>query len=862
MDELLRYHAMSPQDVIHAVEGRRDGLRSDEVVDRRTRYGANVLPRPKRRGVLSVALRQVYGAFPLVLGVAMVVSIALGDTLDAVFIGSIVVLHVVLGFIQEYRADRAFEQLAAYLPQFAKVRRDGATMRVVADDVVVGDVLLLASGSRVVADARVLSATACEVNEAALTGEAMPLVKTPAPVAADAQLSDRACMVHAGTVVAGGTCEAVVVAVGKATAFGRITVAAAYTMHAPTPLQEQLKRFSQKIVFAILGIIAVVFAWGLARGIPLPDMLGLGIALAIAAIPGGLLLTLTVILAVGMQRMLKRRALVRTLLAAETLGSVSVICADKTGTMTMGDMQVAQLRTLEGALDPNDDAAVPALTALRLVNAAELGADGAPLSGSVTEIALLRFLRPLEARLPLARYIRESELPFDSTHKYSARMHQQDKRRVLTVMGAADVLASHIDCTDAERGLLAATIERMARGGLRVVFVAQRDMDAGEPLTHEAIRDLRPVVFVGLHDTVRPRVPEMVREARAAGIRTVMLTGDHPGTALAVAQAVGLASDASSVMTGVELQRLDDVALRQKIGEVAVFARIQPLDKLRIVRALQASGHTVAMTGDGVNDAPALRAADIGIAVGSGTDVAKEAADLVLLDDDFATIVEAVREGRALFDNIRKVIAYLMTSSLGEVVLVFGALVIGAPVPLLPLHILWINLVSDGVPSMALAGEPPESGVMAEPPRRRSDPVLRRDMLATMIVAGLLIDVSLLVILHALDASGVSDAGIRSLMFLGLALTSTLYIFALRSFRTPLWRLSLRSNPWLLLAVAAGLAFLAIPLAVPTVRDALGFVAIPLMTIPFFLLLTIIKIFVIESVKFFLTGGRRIVKCG
>lgn len=853
--EVIAYHAMSPQDALRMLGTSRTGLSSADATARHRKHGPNALPRPKRTGPFGVFIRQFGGPIMVVLLAAFVVALSLRQIDDAVLIALVIMLHAVLGFFQEYRADRAFEQLSAYLPQRAHVLRNGVPTEVAAEDVVVGDILLIESGMRAVADARLIVATACEVNEAALTGESAPVAKDIVPVAQDAALADRADMLFAGTTIAGGRGQAVVTAIGAQTELGRITTMTAALGRERTPLEEQLAVFSRQLLFIVLTVVAIVFAWGVGKGIPLAEMLVLGIALAVAAIPEGLLITLTVILALGMQRMVRRRALVRTLVAAETLGGVTVICADKTGTMTRGDMTVTELFVGESRVAPEDVAALPLLTHLSRVNAAQKMRTGAAemISGSSTERALFTFLEPLSHRLPAAQPQLVAELPFSSTRKFAGRLFRMDGRVQMIALGAPDVLLARVDCTDAERGMLLSRVEQMSGRGLRVLMVVEREAPQHEVarLVEEDVTDMRVVGLIGLDDAVRSDVPATVAEAARAGIRTLMLTGDHPRTARAVAAAVGIPEEDGALMTGVELARLDDATLAARIGSVSVFARIRPEDKLRIVRALQAGGQVVAMTGDGVNDAPALRAADVGIAVGSGTDVAKEAADIVLLDDNFTTIVAAVREGRGLFDNIRKVVVYLMTGSGSELVLILTAIAFGLPLPLLPVHILWINVL-DGFPGIALAAERPEPGVMREPPRPRGEHIMRGDMLATTLLAGLVMDGVLVLMLVLLSRAGVDEATVRTFIYVTLGLTSTLYIFALRSFRRSLFAISLFSNRWLFGTVAMSMVLLFLPVFVTPLREVFGLAPLPLYALPFLVVLAVVKVIAIETAKFML----------
>ncbi len=855
--EGIAYGAMSPMDVMRSLGVTRAGLSSADVAVRQKEGGKNALPKPKGRRAWRVFAQQFRGAMMMVLLVAFIVANVVGHMDNALLILCVIALHAVLGFFQEYRADRAFEKLAAYLPRRAHVLRDGVATDVAAADVVVGDVLLLDAGMHVVADCRVLTATALEVNESALTGESTAVQKQ---ANYERQITNdegtQNTMLYAGTSVAAGRAQAIVTAIGSQTEFGKIATMTTAVRTDRTPLETQLAVFSRQLVVVILCAVVVVGVFGVARGIPFVQMLVLGIALAVAAIPEGLLVTLTVILALGMQRIARRKAVVRTLVAAETLGSVTVLCVDKTGTLTKGEMTVTELATGEASEKEKVKSEKRLIDALAMVNAVrtERHDDHDHVAGSMTEKAIHEFL---EERRGVSHTPTNgtmvADLPFSSTLKFSARAFRDGDGVRVVAMGAPEVLLARADCTDAERGQLTSTIEQMSGRGLRVLMVVEREESEKEKvkssLDEGDIVDMKIVGLVGLEDAVRSDVPEMVRVAKAAGIRTVMVTGDHPRTARAVATSIGLVADNDAVMTGVEVTRLDDVALAAQVARVNVFARISPADKLRIVRALQHNGEVVAMTGDGVNDAPALRAADVGIAVGSGTDVAKEAADIVLLDNGFATIIAAVREGRGLFDNIRKVVVYLMASSGSELVLMLAAIALGLPLPLLPIHILWINILSDGLPAIALAAERPEAGVMQEPPRRRGEHILRGDMLATIVIAGLVTDGVLILMLVLLSRAGVDEAMVRTFIFVTLGMTSTLYIFALRSFRRSLFASSILRNRWLFLAVVSSMVLLFIPVFVVPLQSVFGLAPLPLYALPFLVVLAIVKVIAIETGK-------------
>lgn len=841
--EPLAYHAMPAHDAMRIFGVTTDGLRTPNVAASRAQHGTNALFAPPRDGVVRIALRQLTGPLMLVLFVALVASVLLRDRVDALLIGFVIALHAVLGFAQEYRADRAFAALASYLPRRARVRRDGVVQDVAANDVVVGDMLVLRAGDHVVADARIVHATMCEALESALTGESVAVAKRNDVLAVDVTLADRTNMLFAGTSLTSGTAEAVVVAVGERTAFGAIVASTGRSMETRTPLQEQLARFSRGLVFVILGAIAVVFVWGIAKGFTVMSLLPLCLALAVAAVPEGLLVALTVILARGMHRMATRKALVRNLLAAETLGSVSVLAVDKTGTLTMGDMVATDVQPID-----DDIETLLSTLALAVSVTTELREGKETVVGTQTELAVHALLVARHVTRPSGVRALGS-VPFDARHKFSAYAYAVNGNNVLVGFGAPDVLLPRVDCSDVERGRFAATMESMSRRGLRVLLVVRREDNVPAALTIDDVRDVRVVGFLGLEDPVRPQAAAMIATCRSAGIRTVMVTGDHPGTASAVAIAVGIPVSPHTLMTGIELARLDDVTLRARIGDIAVFARIRPEDKLRIVRALQAGGATVAMTGDGVNDVPALRAADVGIAVGSGTDVAKEAADLVLLDNDVATIVAAIREGRGMYDNIRKVIAYLVTGSFSEVALALAAIVFGLPLPLLPIHILWINVLTDGFPSLALAAEPPESDVMRAPPRPRRVPLVPRDMLVFMCGAAIVIDGVLVAMLFDLAQHGASVTVLQSFLFLALGLSSMLFILTVRSLRRPFIFAGLTKNPALLLALPLSFALLLFPFLHPMLRNAFGLTDAVLAFLPPLFALAFVQVALIASMK-------------
>jgi Ca2+-transporting ATPase len=698
----------------------------------------------------------------------------------------------------------------------ARVRRTGSVVVVPAVGVVPGDVVLLEAGNAVPADLRLVESAQLRVDEGALTGESEPVDKVSAPLAdPDLPLGDRRNMAYKGTVVTYGRGTGVAVATGMDTELGRIASMLGDETAAQTPLQRRLGRFGQRLAIAVLGLCAIIFAAGMLRGEAPIVMLLTALSLAVAAIPEALPAVVTVSLALGAAKLVRKHALIRRLPAVETLGSVTVVCTDKTGTLTQNRMEVEAYH-----VDGSATAAVPRdagtaepwgalLTALALDNDTRRS-DGAPV-GDPTEIAL--FLAAERAGYDpdalASRFPRAAEIPFSSERGRMTTLHRAGVGALICTKGAPERVVER--CTQ-QRGaagegpLQAAGILRaadeMARAGLRVLAVAMRWLPAVPPdVAPEVIEsELTYLGLVGLRDPPRPEAREAVARCQSAGIRVVMITGDHPVTAEAIARRLGILPDGEGVLTGRELARLSGPALATRVATTRVYARVAPEQKIGIVQALQARGEVVAMTGDGVNDAPALRAADIGVAMGrTGTDVAREAAHMVLLDDDFATIVAAVAEGRRIYDNVRRFIKYALACNAGEIWALFLAPFVGLPLPLLPIHILWINLVTDGLPGLALAVEPAESDVMRRPPRRPDESVFARGLGVHALWVGLLMGTVTLLTQAWAYRSG--SAHWQSMTFTVLTLSQMGHVLAIRSERTSLWQQGLTSNRALFAAV-------------------------------------------------------------
>lgn len=792
------------------------GLSTEEVARRQAIHGSNTLRETSRRGPLRMAIEQFTDFMILLLIAAAVLAGFIGDIKDTLVILIIVVLNAAIGFAQQYRAERAMSALRQLVPLRAIALRDGAARIIPAEGLVPGDVVLLEAGNVIPADLRLLETVELRLGEAALTGESLPAEKVVEPLDDPAlPLGDRRNMAFKGTIVLYGHARGLVVATGMATELGRIASLLEQTESPQTPLQRRLRVFGQQVGVGAVAICLLVFLLGLLRGEPPLLMLLTAVSLAVAAVPEALPAVMTVLLALGASHMARQNALIRRLPAVETLGSVTTICSDKTGTLTRNEMQVTEVcmgdrRVPATALNPRSEPDKVLLRIMALCNDVELGSDGVPL-GDPTETALWQAAASagiskavLEKSVP-----RLFELPFDSERKRMSTLHADQDGVIAYVKGAPEAVLPRCNSLAGAEGeqsmdaeAASAEVEAMAKDGLRVLALAYRRFPGmPENTTPDGIEaELTLVALVGLLDPPRPEAAAAVAICRSAGILPVMITGDHPATARAVARQIGLVGTAEAVMTGRELASLSDTELTGRVEAVQVYARVDPEQKIRIVAALQASGHIVAMTGDGVNDAPALARADIGVAMGRiGTDVAREASSMVLLDDNFATIVAAVREGRRIYDNIRKFIRFILSCNLAEIGAILLAPLFGMPVPLLPIQILWVNLVTDGLPGLALAAEPAEYDIMRRPPRSPREGLFARGMLrhvglGALVMAGIILGVQAV-------AMAVGNPHWRTMVFTVLTFVQMAQITAIRSERTSLFELSPWSNKPMLGAV-------------------------------------------------------------
>jgi Ca2+-transporting ATPase len=806
LEDAFKWHQAEASSVLQALQTTPSGLTTEEVQHRLARYGPNAMNLKERRSPWRILLGQFKDFMILVLIAAAVVSGIIGDLKETIVITIIVLQNGEIGFVQEYRAERALEALQKMASPSANVLRNGVHASIPAADVVPGDIVELEAGGIVPADLRLLESAQIQVEEAALTGESQPVEKTVEALQdPDLLLGDRANMAYMGTVVTHGRGRGVVVATGIATEFGHIAKMLQATEPVDTPLQRRLEQFGKRMAIVALLVAALIFILGVLRGEPLLMMLLTAISLAVAAIPEALPAVVTISLALGAHRMVKKNVLVRKLAAVEALGSVTIICSDKTGTLTQNKMSVEKFYC------GGQSAAAPAsgpgwdelLLAMALSNDVYLNESGLP-AGDPTEVAAFNAARAAghQKEELEKKYPRVEELPFDADRKCMTTLHRDPRGGLISfTKGAVESLAGRAIHQDREQ--LAHAAEKMAADGLRVIAFAFRHWEAmPQQWRSETVeKDLTITGLVGIGDPIRPEAFDAVQTCARAGIRTVMITGDHPVTAQAIARQLAILREDESVLSGRELAELDEAELSNRVEQVRVYARVAPEQKLKIVRALQTRGHLVAMTGDGVNDAPALRQAEIGVAMGiTGTDVAKQAGSLILLDDNFATIVRAVREGRKIYDNLRRFIRYAVTTNSSEILTMLVAPLLGLPLPLLPLQILWVNLITDGLPGLAMAAEPAERNVMTRPPRRPSESVFADGLGVHVVWVGLLM-AALAIGTQAVGLSLGSPAW-QTMVLCVVAFSQLAHALAIRSEHESLFTQGLLTNKPLLGAVS------------------------------------------------------------
>jgi calcium-translocating P-type ATPase len=816
------WHARTEADVLRGLDTSVEGLSWDEARSRLVRNGPNRLPATQGPSALALLAEQVTSPLMYALVTSAAVALLVGEVEDGVVVLAVVVLNAVIGFGQEFRAGRAIAALSELVAEPARVRREGDWVELPAEEVVPGDVVAVGEGERISADVRLLETHGLRTQEAALTGESTSVDKWPAPVAASTPVAERQNVVHAGTLVAAGTGHGVAVATGASTELGRISSLLEQADVRETPLTLELDRIGRAITLAI-GVVAILLALAAAvRGFALSDAALAGISLAVAAVPEGLPAVVTIALAIGVQRMARRRAIVRHLPAVETLGSTTVVASDKTGTLTQNQLTVESIWTPTG--DPRE-----------LHLAAVLCNDADAAHGDPTELALLLAAEQAGVNAPSERDScpRLGSIPFDAERKFMATLHRRrGDGTVLYAKGAPEVLLPR--CADVDAARVRREVDRLADAGQRVLLFAARDDPPADDLD-DAVRELRLLGLQGLIDPPRPEAFEAVAACRRAGVRVVLVTGDHPRTAVAVARALGI-SDAEA-LTGSEIDQLDEESLRPVARRVSVYARAAPSDKLKLVRALQADAEVVAVTGDGVNDAPALRQASLGVAMGrTGTATARESADMVLADDNFATLAAAIEEGRRVYDNLVKALAFVLPTSVGQALIIAVAVLAfpltdGAPqLPVEPVQILWINLIVAVALALPLALEAPEPDLMERAPRRPGTPLLDRPLLVRTVTVAVTLTVVALGVFELEHerqlANGLSQqlalARGQTAAVTAAVLFQALYLLTCRSLTRPNRELGWWSNPAVYAGIVVVLILQVAFVTLPAMHDVFG----------------------------------------
>lgn len=853
------WHTLTVAESFERLQSSASGLSSAEAAQRLEKFGPNELQAHGRVSPWAILLEQFKNVLIIILLLATALSAFLGHGVEAIAITVIVLFAVILGFIQEFRAERAIEALREMAAPSATVIRDGREEDIPARDLVPGDVILLATGDKVPADARLTEAINLQTVEAALTGESAPVEKHAAPLE-DEQLptADRKNLAFAGTAVTYGRGRALIIATGMSTEFGKIAQMLHEVDTVKTPLQKNLDRIGKSLARAAFAVVFVIVALGLFRGQPFVEMLIFGVALAVAVVPEALPAVVTISLALGVKRMVRRNALVRRLPAVETLGSTSVICSDKTGTLTKDEMTVRRLYVAghmidvsgtgyepSGTFSANGNGIASSEPLSLLLRAAALASDARveqrngsgtwEVKGDPTEGALVVAAAKAGLNKPELdkQFSRVSEIPFTSETKRMTTLHQMPDGVFAYAKGAPEVIvqscvlqvteAGVVPFDDSSRADVLERARQMAGEALRVLAIAYKP----RATTADAESEMTLLGLIGMIDPPRPEAKAAVQKCEEAGIKVIMITGDHPLTAKAVAEELGLSKN-GRVVNGSELEAMDDQQLEREVESIEVCARVSPAHKLRVVTALQNRGQVVAMTGDGVNDAPALKKADIGIAMGiTGTDVSKEAAAMTLTDDNFASIVAAVEEGRGIFSNIKKYLMYLLSSNIGEIGLMAGATLAGLPLPLTAVQILYVNLATDGLPALALAVDPPERGLMQRPPRNPRTGIFTRAVVLLMLAGGIWSAiVNLGLFMWALN-SGRSVAEAMTMTFVSLVLIQFFKAYNFRSDRLSVLRQPF-ANKWLNLAIFWELVMLGLILYVPFLETVFGTVALPL----------------------------------
>ena len=882
------WHNFSIEKTLETLNSGIHGLKSVEVEERRKKYGLNILPQAQKKRFWQIFFNQIKNPFFYILFFAGILSLLLKDFVDFGVIFVVLLITVFVSFIQEYKADKSFWKLRKYIKQKAIVIRGGIKKKINSENIVLGDIIFLQAGDRVPADARLIETKYLFANESLLTGESMPIEKNTDVLDKGEFLADRKNMVYLGTNISQGRGLAVVTETGSKTEFGKIALSLETTEEQKTPLQNKIIVLSKKIGYITLAVCGLIFIIGILSGKNFWEMLLTSVALVVAAIPEGLPAAVTIILAIGARKIYQKKGLIKNIMAAETLGSATVICTDKTGTLTLGKLRIdkiitfsreyieqkVRLKELTSKIGKNHLAQMH----LDTLKTALLASD-ASIQNPKQKLQSWKVLGdPIDKAVFIAsrelgihkkdvekEMIKLDDLPFSEELKYTASANRYDEERnIINFKGAPEVVLSMCSFVKVEMGKerldlekinkINAEFENLTSKGLRVIAVAYKkykktDKSFRNKPLEKVNKDLTFLGFIAFADPLRDDARNSVKVARKAGIRTVIITGDHRLTSMAIANELGIKVRHRNVLEGKELDTMDDLRLSSVIKHINLFARVEPRHKIRIVKCLQKSGEVVAMSGDGVNDAPAIKAADIGIALEDGADITKETADIILLDNNFAVIDEAIERGRVIFDNIRKVTLYLLTDSFSEILLISFSLLLGMPLPILPAQILWINLLEDGFPSIALAYEPGEKEVMSEKPKKSTEQIFNYEMKTMFVLIGIIINVFLFGVLYFFWKISHNIDYIRTLIFVILSLDSLIYVFSLKSLRNSIFHNPF-SNKLLVFSTLFGFGMLLLGIYLPFLQKFLHLQALSFNDWVLPVELVLLKVGLIELIKY------------
>ena len=871
----------------------KNGLTDTKVSNRQKRYGKNIFEQVKKETFTDRVFKQIKSPLVFILIIAGIGTLLLGEYLDMTVIFIAVLINVTIGVFQEKRASLAFEKLMESQEKFATVIRDGKKNVLKTEELVPGDIVLIEAGMYVPADIRIIEHKGLSVNEAALTGEWVNVSKESEVIEKETHITGQTNMVWMGTLVSSGTAMGIVVETGNRTQIGSIAKSLMYAEDTQTPLQKSIKKLAKFLAKFTLASVAVILLIGIIRGENIAEMMLVGIALAVAVMPEGLPAAVTVVLALGMEAILKRGGLVRNLLAAETLGSTTTILTDKTGTLTMAEMRVASIvayrsvtdkdkkrqKDFFGVDDERDVLDMAILTSDAFVEGGDQALAEWVVRGRPVERAIV--IAGLESGINQESILdaqpRIDFLPFESKRRFVASLHKVEKTKENRVYlsGSPEMLIENasfvysnkkkIKITSKIRKELESVQEKKSSEGMRIIGIAYKDVDwksfSKKETDDDSGKFLEGIVFAGfivLHDPIRPDVVESIKTAKEAGARIIMLTGDNPATAAKIAQEAGIKRKVSDVLTGKDIEKLSDDELLKALDTTDVFARVLPNQKLRIAQLLKSNGHVVAMTGDGINDAPALRSADIGVALGSGTEVAKEASDMILINNSFSIIVAAIEEGRRILSNLKKIVVYLLSTGFSEIFIVGGALVAGTALPLLPAQILWINILQEGFMNFAFAFEPKEEDIMKRNPRASSmKNILTPNLKKLITIIAFVTGIFLILLYFFLLSLNLSIEKIRTFMFISLSVSSLFFAFSIKNLHKPIWKINIFSNKYLLASLSVSVFMLIAALTIPALQKLLSLTPPTMSGFGLIVVLGVINLAIIEFTKYFVFERRK-----